>query len=132
MLKERLDGVALAGEHDYRLERLRGVPVYHHPLGPATTVRLEAIFAALTDGAAGAAAAVAVGSRRLLVPRAAKGVAWFDFADLCEQPIGAADYLALAERYHTVMLAGVPCVTPDRRNEARRLITRSMRSTIAG
>ena len=123
MLKERLDVVALAGEHDYRLERLRGVPVYHHPLGPATTARLEEIFAALTDGAAGEAADVAVGSRRLMVPRAAKGVAWFDFADLCEQPLGAADYLALAERYHTVMVAGVPCLTPDRRNEARRLIT---------
>jgi cell division protein ZapE len=123
ILKERLDVVALAGEHDYRLERLRDVPVYHHPLGPATDARLDEIFAALTDGATGEAAEVAVGSRRLIVPRAARGVAWFDFADLCEQPLGAADYLTLAERYHTVMLAGVPCLTPDRRNEARRLIT---------
>jgi cell division protein ZapE len=123
ILKERLDVVALAGEHDYRLERLRDVPVYHHPLGPATDARLDEIFAALTDGATGEAAEVEVGSRRLIVPRAARGVAWFDFADLCEQPLGAADYLTLAERYHTVMLAGVPCLTPDRRNEARRLIT---------
>lgn len=123
MLKERLDVVVLAGEHDYRLERLRDVRVYHHPLGSPTAARLEEIFAALTDGATGEAAEVAIGSRRLIVARAAKGVAWFDFADLCEQPLGAADYLALAERYHTVVLAGLPRLTPDRRNEARRLIT---------
>jgi cell division protein ZapE len=123
ILKARLDVVALAGGHDYRLERLRDVPVYHHPLGPATVARLEQIFAALTDGATGEAEEVPVGSRCLRVPRAARGVAWFDFADLCEQPLGAADYLALAERYHTVMLAGVPQLTADRRNEARRLIT---------
>ncbi len=48
---------------------------------------------------------------------------WLDFAALCEQPLGAADYLALTERYHTVILEGVPRLTPDRRNEARRLIT---------
>jgi cell division protein ZapE len=123
MLQSRLDVVALIGDHDYRLDRLRDVPVYHHPLGPETAARLHEIFAALTDGAPAEPAEVAVGSRRLAVPRAAKGVAWFDFADLCEQALGAADYLALAASYHTVMLADVPRLTPDRRNEARRLIT---------
>jgi len=50
-------------------------------------------------------------------------VAWFDFEALCEQPLGAADYLALSERYHTVVLSNVPRLTPDKRNQARRLIT---------
>jgi cell division protein ZapE len=123
LLQDRLDVVALDGGTDYRLERLRDVPVYHAPLGPETTARLEAAFAALTDEAPGAAEAIAVGTRRLPVPRAARGVAWFDFAELCEQPLGAADYLALTERYHTLILADVPQLTPDRRNEARRFIT---------
>jgi cell division protein ZapE len=123
ILKDRMDVIALDGATDHRLERLRDVPVYHAPLGPATTARLEAAFAALSDGAPGAAEAIAVGMRRLAVPRAARGVAWFDFAELCEQPLGAADYLALTERYHTLILADVPQLTPDRRNEARRFIT---------
>ena len=63
------------------------------------------------------------GRRRLSVPKAARGVAWFDFEALCEQPLGAADYLALSERYHTVLLSGVPRLTPDKRNQARRFIT---------
>ena len=123
LLQQRLAVVALDGAIDYRLERLRDVPTYHQPLGAAAEARLEQIFKALTDGAAGEPAALMVGSRRLPVPRAARGVAWFDFEALCEQALGAADYLALTERYHTVILSGVPRLTPDRRNQARRFIT---------
>jgi cell division protein ZapE len=123
LLQERLAVVGLAGATDYRLARLRDVAIYHQPLGPATDARLEQAFAVLTDGAAGAPAVIEVGSRRLEVPRAAKRVAWFDFEALCEQPLGPADYLALTLRYHTVLLSGVPRLTPDRRNEARRFIT---------
>jgi cell division protein ZapE len=123
LLQQRLAVVALDGAIDYRLERLRDVPTYHQPLGAAAEARLEQIFQALTDGAAGEPAALMVGSRRLPVPRAARGVAWFDFEALCEQALGAADYLALTERYHTIILSGVPQLTPDRRNQARRFIT---------
>jgi cell division protein ZapE len=123
LLRERLAVVGLAGATDYRLARLRDLATYHQPLGPATDARLDQAFAALTDGAAGEPALIEVGSRRLEVPRAAKGVAWFDFEALCEQPLGPADYLALTLRYHTVLLSGVPRLTPDRRNEARRFIT---------
>jgi cell division protein ZapE len=122
LLKARLEVVALESI-DYRRARLRDMALYHHPLGAETDTRLEEAFAALTDGAGGEAEELAVGSRRLLVPRAAKGVAWFGFAELCERPLGAADYLALTDRYDTVILGGVPVLTPDRRNEARRLIT---------
>jgi len=57
------------------------------------------------------------------VPKAARGVAWFDFPELCEQPLGAADYLALAERYHTIIVESVPALTRDKHNEARRFMT---------
>ncbi|HSA80749.1 MAG TPA: cell division protein ZapE [Geminicoccaceae bacterium] len=123
LLQERLAVVGLAGATDYRLARLRDMATYHQPLGPTTDARLEQAFAVLTDGAVGEPAAIAVGSRRLEVPRAARGVAWFDFDALCEQPLGPADYLALTVRYHTVVLSGLPRLTPDRRNEARRFIT---------
>ncbi|MEX2455654.1 MAG: AFG1/ZapE family ATPase, partial [Rhodospirillaceae bacterium] len=51
------------------------------------------------------------------------GVARFAFADLCERPLGAPDYLALAKAYHTVILSDVPLLPAARRNEAKRLVT---------
>jgi cell division protein ZapE len=123
LLLSRVDVVALEGPVDYRLQRLRDVPVYHHPPGPEADARLSEIFRTLADGAEGGPEELPVGSRRLRVPKAAGGVADFPFRDLCEQPLGPADYLALTERYHTLILRGVPLLTPNRRNEARRFMT---------
>ena len=123
LLKTKVDVVALDGPTDYRLERLRDLPVYHHPLGPEADAALDAAFAALTDGAVPAPVDVPVGTRALHVPCAAARVARFAFADLCNRPLGAADYLALTERFHTLFLDGVPILAPNRRNEARRFMT---------
>jgi len=122
-LEDQLDVVSLAGLIDYRLERLQNLPVYYCPDGPEAKTALAKIFGLLTDQAEGATDEIEIGSRKLLVPKAARGVAWFDFATLCEQPLGAADYLALAERYHTLIVEGVPAFTHDRHNEARRFMT---------
>jgi cell division protein ZapE len=122
-LKDALDVVSLAGPTDYRLERLQNLPVYYCPDGAEAKAALGRIFSLLTDEALGAAEELDIGSRRLIVPKAARGVAWFEFAELCEQPLGAADYLALAERYHTVILESVPVLTRQKHNEARRFMT---------
>ncbi|MEK0082598.1 cell division protein ZapE [Benzoatithermus flavus] len=123
LLLRKVDVVALEGPVDYRLQRLRDMPVYHHPLGAEATARLEQVFRTLADGEEPKAEEISVGTRRLVVPKAADGVAWLEFADLCERALGAADYLALTERYHTLILNGVPLLTPDKRNEARRFMT---------
>ncbi len=120
LLKEKLDMLALDGGRDYRLARMRGQRVYYHPLDAAARVALEKAFADLTDGAKGAPATLVVKGRMLRVPRAARNVAWFGFADLCAQPLGAADYLALAERFAALIIDGIPRLDRDRRNEARR------------
>ena len=122
-LKDELSVVSLAGPTDYRLERLQNLPVYYCPDDAKAKAALQRIFALLTDDAEGAADELEIGSRRLVVPKAAKGVAWFDFAELCEQPLGAADYLALADRYHAVILESVPALTREKHNEARRFMT---------
>jgi cell division protein ZapE len=64
-----------------------------------------------------------VQGRQVNVSRAAKNVAWFTFDELCARPLGAADYIAIAERFHTVILTGVPALGPERYNEARRFNT---------
>ncbi|MFW5834347.1 MAG: cell division protein ZapE [Pseudomonadota bacterium] len=123
LLKTKVNVVALEGLRDYRLDRLVGRQVYFWPLGPAADKALDETFAALTDGDPGSDDAIMVGGRRLVVPRQAKGVAWFHFDELCARALGAADYLSLATHYHTLLLDGVPRLTPDKRNEARRFIT---------
>ena len=65
---------------------------------------------------------LAVQGRTLHVPKALKGVAVFSFKRLCGEARGAADYLAIARRYHTVILVGVPVLGPDNRNEAARFV----------
>lgn len=122
-LNDELDVISLAGPTDYRLERLQNLPVYYCPDGSEAKVALVRIFSLLTDDAEGAVDELEIGTRRLIVPKAARGVAWFNFAELCEQPLGAADYLALADRYHTIIVEGVPLLTRQMHNEARRFMT---------
>jgi cell division protein ZapE len=123
LLEQRLDLIGLDGPTDYRLRRLTGRPVYFSPLGPDATASLDRAWADLTDDAPGAPLAVPVLGRELLVPRFAHGVARFAFPDLCEKPLGAPDYLALAARADTVIIDDVPLLSPANHNEARRFIT---------
>jgi cell division protein ZapE len=123
LIAAELDLIELAGPQDYRLLRMKGRPIYFHPLGAAATRQLEEIWSLLTDGAAGEAQSFTVHGRTLDVPRAAKGAAFMTFDALCGRPLGAADYLTLATHFHTLLLEGVPRFTPELRNEARRFIT---------
>jgi cell division protein ZapE len=123
LLKERLDVLELDGVTDYRRTRIKGMTVYHQPLGPAAESALAQSFARLTDDAAGAPTTLSVQGRSVAVAKAAKGVARFRFAELCERPLGAADYIAIAAHFHTVIVDGIPRMSPQQRNEARRFMT---------
>src|SRR6478735_5783718 len=63
------------------------------------------------------------GGRILHVPKSLKGVAVFSFKRLCGAARGAADYLAIAQRFHTVIIVGIPVLTREMRNEAARFVT---------
>jgi cell division protein ZapE len=122
LLKQKLDVLALDGGIDYRRIRIRGLPVYHAPLGPDATAALERAFATLTEGALIGPATLDVGGRDLALERAGGGVAFASFDDLCAKALGAGDYLALAKVFHTLVLDGVPVLDPEKRNEARRFV----------
>ncbi len=123
LVKARLDILMLDSGVDYRLARLKNLPVYHAPLGARASEALDDAFAQLTEGAAAAAEAIEHKGRSIPVSEAARGVARFSFGELCEAPLGAGDYLAIAGRYHTVILSGVPKLDAEKRNEARRFMT---------
>ncbi|WP_416896814.1 MAG: cell division protein ZapE [Minwuia sp.] len=123
LLKRKLDILHLDSPTDYRMDRLNQMPVYVSPLGPEADAALEKDFAALTEGEDPAPATIEAQGRTTEIPRAAKGVAFIDFSATCGRPLGAADYLALAAKYHTVILANVPKLTKEKRNEAKRFVT---------
>jgi predicted ATPase len=84
---------------------------------------LDAAFAELTGQARGAPTALALLGREIEVPETARGVARFDFNQLCGKPLGPADYLAIAEAFHTLVLDNIPRLGPENFDKARRFIT---------
>ena len=129
LIESRLLVVEVNGPTDYRLDRLTGVEVWHVPNGPETTAALSRAFFQLTDYPVEDRAKVPAedidvgGGRTLHVPKSLKGVAVFSFKRLCGEPRGAADYLAIARRYHTIIIVGIPVMGPQLRNEAARFVT---------
>ena len=129
LIERRMLVVPVNGPTDYRLERLTGVEVWHVPNGPEATADLSRAFFQLTDYPVEDRAKVPSedidlgGGRSLHVPKSLKGVAVFSFKRLCGEPRGAADYLAIARRYHTVIIVGIPVMSREMRNEAARFVT---------
>jgi len=128
LIEATLDVVTLDGPTDYRLARLSGTQTWHVPNGPEATAALSSAFFRMTDYPpedrehVPTAELPLPGDRFLHVPKSLKGVAVFSFARLCRQPLGAADYLAIARHYHTVLIVGIPKLGPENRNEAIRFI----------
>src|SRR5579875_261412 len=123
MIERKLDIVALEGRHDYRMARLIGRQTYFTPADDRAYRALERAFMALTDNASPHVQTLTVMGHKLVVPRAARGVAWFTFDELCGASLGPADYLELCRRYHTFVVEGVPRLSAARRDEARRFNT---------
>ncbi len=129
LIRERLDVITLNGPTDYRLERLGGMPVWYTPIGPEATARVRELFYRLTDYPPEDAEHVTgcelqIGQARTIhVPKSLKGVAVFSFKRLCGEAKGAADYLAIARHYHSVIVVAIPRMGPDQRNEAARFVT---------
>ncbi|HSY86124.1 MAG TPA: AFG1/ZapE family ATPase, partial [Verrucomicrobiae bacterium] len=90
--------------------------------GAEATAALDAAFARLTDSAVPVPTVLALQGRSLELARTAKGVAFASFDELCRAPLGPADFLAIARHFHTLILDGVPRLSADQGNEARRFM----------
>ena len=123
MLGEKLDVLELEAGIDYRLDRLKTMEVFLTPVNAETDAKLEQDFHSLSIGGQPRPVTLNVQGREVEIPKVAEGVAMADFGDLCEKPLGAGDYLAIAESFHTLLLRGIPKLGPDKRNEAKRFVT---------
>lgn len=123
LVKLRLEILELGGDRDYRMDRLRNFDVYLTPLGAWANAKLDEAFRALAAGADGAPRILRTQGRDVEIPRAAPGVAMAQYLDWCAKPMGAADFLCIADNFHTVIMADIPKMGPDSQDKAVRFIT---------
>lgn len=123
MLKHKVDVHELESPTDYRLGRETGETVYFHPLGPDTRAAMDAAWARETGGAVGTPLTISIRGRRVLIPQTTDDAGRASFEDLCEKPLGPADYLAIAEQFTAFFLDNIPRLTWAQNNEAKRLVT---------
>jgi cell division protein ZapE len=101
---------------------MRGLRTWRVPADEMSRRELDKAFRRLTGGSAVRPVTLTVMGRELVVPQASDGVARFDFDSLCNTALGAGDYLAIAKHFHTVILDGIPRLSPDNYDQARRFI----------
>jgi cell division protein ZapE len=122
LIKQRLELLVMDGARDYRRERLRGLRMWHVPADEMSRRELDKAFLRLTGGSAIRPVSLTVMGRDLVVPQASDGVARFDFDRLCNTALGAGDYLAIATHFHTLVLVGIPRLSPQNYDQARRFM----------
>ena len=119
LVTARMDVVKLEIATDFRLRKLTAAPVWTTPPDRAA---LDAAFLNLTGTATGEPQTLRVQGRDLRVPHAHDGVARFTFAELCESPLGPADFVAIARTYHTLLVDNIPSLDSAAQDAVRRFI----------
>ncbi|MEO1747930.1 MAG: cell division protein ZapE [Pseudomonadota bacterium] len=122
LLKSYVDVVSLDAQRDYRLGRLESAKRYLTPLSLKTTTQMNAIWARVTAGLDEKPTTIEVSGREIHVAHAARDAARFSFDELCRQPLGARDYLAISKRFRTLVIDDVPVMREGDRNQAKRFI----------
>ncbi len=119
LLKQHMQVLDVDAGTDYRQRTIAQLEIYHTPLGPEADARMLAAFEQLAE-VRDENPRLHIEQREIVARRRAGGVVWFDFAQLCGGPRSQNDYLELASRFHTVLLSGVPAMSPRLASEARR------------
>src|SRR4030081_244240 len=121
-ISDHMDVLQLDARTDFRLEKLVGVKMWLVPADRDADAALDRAWKTMTGNAPCRPRDISIKGRILHVPCSAHGVARFSFADLCEKPLAASDYLRLAHDYHTIMIDRIPVMDYAERNAAKRFI----------
>jgi cell division protein ZapE len=122
LLKTEVEIVPLDGPTDYRRQKFEREEVYRFGSGPNVDAAMDKLWARLTGGVPAHAETLHSLGREITVPAAAMGAARFSFPALCEEPLGARDYLRLAHQYATLMVDNVPQFSRTNPSAAKRFI----------
>jgi cell division protein ZapE len=107
---------------DYRLRVLERAEIYHSPLDEGADASLDRWFSELAPDDGSVDQPIEINGRNIRTRRRADGIAWFDFAELCDGPRSADDYIELARAFQAVIVSAVPVMDEVRENQARRFI----------
>jgi len=122
-ISDHMDVLRLDARTDFRLEKLFGVKMWLVPADDEANGALDAAWRKMTGNAPCKSRDIAIKGRTLHVPCSSNGVARFGFADICEKPLAASDYLRLAHDYHTILIDHIPVMDYAQRNAAKRFIS---------
>ena len=123
LIEARCERVEVAGSRDWRIDALASAPAWYDSTDADGRAGFDALWQRLRGDEPEAEAALDVLGREIWLPRTVGGMARATFADLCQRALGPNDYLALADRFHTLFLEEVPVLRPDDHAAARRLVT---------
>jgi cell division protein ZapE len=121
-ISAHMDVLRLDARTDFRLEKLAGVKMWLVPADAGAAAALDKAWASMTGNAPCKPRDISIKGRVLHVPCSANGVARFSFAELCDRPLAASDYLRLAHDYHTILIDRIPVMDYAERNAAKRFI----------
>ena len=121
-ISDHMDVLRLDARTDFRLEKLAGVKMWLVPADRDADAALDKAWGKMTGNAPCKPRDISIKGRVLRVPCSAHGVARFSFAELCEKPLAASDYLRLAHDYHTLLIDRIPVMDYPERNAAKRFI----------
>lgn len=122
LLKSHCAVREIGAARDYRLEKLSSQPVFQFGAPEHVRLAMDRLWQNLTGGQETQEGGVKSLGRVVRVPEVAMGAARFSFADLCEAPLGARDYLAISHQFHTLMIDNVPQFDRSGSNAAKRFI----------
>ena len=122
ILKAHVEVLTLAAARDYRRDRVIGMKVWHVPADGRAERALDRAFREIAGVDRGEPLTLSVFGRSITLPEAANGVVRASFEELCGAALGASDFLALATHAHTLVLDGIPRLTPENRDRARRFV----------
>jgi cell division protein ZapE len=123
MLRDRMDVIEIESETDWRQHRLTGARVWFQPADAGARAAIAALWSDLTGGDPGAPLDLPVKGRVVRLPAHHNGVARASFWDLCGQPLGPADYLAVAQAVRVLVIEDIPRLSASNYNEAKRFVT---------
>ncbi|HJP04465.1 MAG: cell division protein ZapE [Gammaproteobacteria bacterium] len=122
LLKSHTRIIQVDAGNDYRLRVLEQAELWHSPVDAVAEENLENYFKAIAPDAGTTGRGIDILGREIPTRRRADGVAWFDFAALCDGPRSQDDYIELARAFQTVLVSRVPALNTETENQARRFV----------
>lgn len=122
LLKEKTVVASLLSDQDYRRLKFAGQQVYAFGTGPEVDAAMDRMWLRITGGEQGAPGSVESIGRQIPVPLVAMGAARFNFADLCEKPLGTRDYVRISHQFDSLVLDNVPQMGRTKSDAAKRFI----------